>query len=240
MTRAVRVPERAVDRDRGVPRVDFVAGGVARRATAATSWMSSAVSCFRASWNSVRSMTAFSAQTGVELGDFRRRFEHNPVNGVFPGSPTPTPCGRAGAFRPGCGPDRRGCRPRTPASRRTRTRARSRRARPRRRRSRRRAPARGRGCARAVRRFSVASVRNTSSAASRVSRKWWIRSGSYSGMPCSTAATVVTVPARPTSVSASRCPGDHARRPRRRGRAPRRPRSTAPRARADPMRGTAR
>ena len=42
---------------------------------------------------------------------------------------------------------------------------------------------------------------------SRVSRKWWIRSGSYSGSPCSTAATVVTVPARPTSVVASGAPG---------------------------------
>ena len=58
---------------------------------------------------------------------------------------------------------------------------------------------------------SVASVRNTSSAAARVRQKWWIFSGSYSGSPSSIAATVVTVPARPTSVAASAAPGIDAR-----------------------------
>ena len=56
-------------------------------------------------------------------------------------------------------------------------------------------------------RVSVARVRKTSSTASLVSRKWWIRSRSYSRRPCSTAAAHETVPASPTSVRASATPG---------------------------------
>ena len=80
---------------------------------------------------------------------------------------------------------------------------------------------------------SVASVRNTSSAAARVRRKWWMRSRSYSARPCSTAATVDTVPATPMTVPASRIRRDGAARRRRGGRrTTRRARRPAPRARA--------
>ena len=58
-------------------------------------------------------------------------------------------------------------------------------------------------CTRSARR-SVASVRNTSSAAARVSTKRCSASRSYSARPISTAAIVVMVPPMPTSVAASR------------------------------------
>ena len=115
-----------------------------------------------------------------------------------------------------------------------------RRARSRRRRSRRPARARGRGCGAARRPTRCASVRNTSSTAARVSRKWWMRSRSYSGRPCSTAATVRDGAREPDERRAPRAArGSRARR-RRGGRARSTPRSTAPRARAGRSAGTAR
>ena len=118
------------------------------------------------------------------------------------------------------------------AARRRRARGAGRRGRSSRRRSRRRGPPRGRGCGCDRRGASVASVRNTSSAAARVRSKWWSASRSYSARPISTAATVVTVPATPTSVRCvARTPGPPGAA-RRRRRWPRRWRSRAPRARA--------
>ena len=185
---------------------DFVAGGVARERPR----------------DGVDVVGGELLQGGVELRELHDRHSRHTegsswgisgvgrtirVNGVFPGWSTATPCGRAGASdlaadQPvedvGLG-DQHLVEPEHPQDRR--------RARRRRRRSRRPVRARARGCARAAAAVSVASVRNTSSAASRVSPKWWIRSGSYSGRPSSIAATVVTVPASPTSVAASAAPG---------------------------------
>ena len=69
---------------------------------------------------------------------------------------------------------------------------------------------------------SVASVRNTSSMASRSNRKWWMASRSHSASPSSTAAIVVMVPARPTNVFAAVIAGHaHGRCRRARPRSPR-------------------
>ena len=54
---------------------------------------------------------------------------------------------------------------------------------------------------------SVASVRKISSAAARVSRKWWMRSLSLASTPSSIAPIVHTVPAVPISVLACAAPG---------------------------------
>ena len=77
----------------------------------------------------------------------------------------------------------------------------------RRRRSRRPGPVRGPGCGAARDRLGGEGAEHVLGGRSRVSRKWWIASRSYSGRPSSIAATVVTVPARPTSVVASAAPG---------------------------------
>ena len=197
--------------------------------------MSSAVSCLSAAWSSVSSMPDILGTTGGRVGGFTESIRATPgERGVSRGGRRPAALQLAAhqavedvglahqhlveAEDAEDADEHARCH----------------------RRSRRPVPARARGCGHARSAVSVARVRNTSSAASRVSRKWWIFSGSYSGMPeldrgdggdgAGEADERRGLGWRPGSGAARR----------RRGRARLRPRSTAPRAPAGRTRGTAR